>query len=449
MPQLTQEKTREIINDFAAEIRKRKRHAAVKPDKTVISFRDESAHGIEREIWDVPIELLRYRKENGRIASDVLSFEKENLTTLDEKTEEAQKILKDFLYKKDTEKTIELKNSIKNENQREPAIITVDGFLINGNRRKMVLEMLNEESPAKYKTMRVVILPGTDEEGGAPTIQEIELIENRYQLQLTGHSDYKGIDRALSISRKMDLGISLQTQLQDDSTYSGLNIDSAEFKRVVEDHRKRYLHPLEKVNQYLESIGQPGCYDLIGDRWQAFIDYSNFYFGNLQKSSWQNRSGVSSDEIGDVEDLAFKIIRKKNIAGQKKKLHQLMRDLPSLLEVPEAKQELFALTRKVKELEPGNAPENSDLKDKDLIWGEKNNSEFSRSISRAFSFLEEKKENENAMNLLNAAYRKITHPNMLIDKIPSNELQSFMKQTNELIDILREKKQEAYRRIKG
>ena len=42
----------------------------------VINFRNEAALGKEREVWFVPIELLRYRKNNGRIASDILDYER-------------------------------------------------------------------------------------------------------------------------------------------------------------------------------------------------------------------------------------------------------------------------------------------------------------------------------------------------------------------------------------
>lgn len=59
-----------------------------------------------------------------------------------------------MLDKNDPEKNVELERSISHEGQREPAIITCEGFLINGNRRKMTLKKI------KLKFMKVVILPG-------------------------------------------------------------------------------------------------------------------------------------------------------------------------------------------------------------------------------------------------------------------------------------------------
>ena len=132
-----------------------------------------------------------------------MSYEKDKSPLL-EKSENAQKIVRKFLEDKDPEKTKELINSIRHMGQKEPAIITKDGFLINGNRRKVALEKLHEKTKEeKFKWMKVVILPGKNDPGGPPTLKEIEQIENRYQLQSEGKSEYYNFDRALSIRNKI------------------------------------------------------------------------------------------------------------------------------------------------------------------------------------------------------------------------------------------------------
>lgn len=143
MAQITKPPVRDIIEDFAKEIAGKKQRGP-KPQTHVIAFRDDEHYKRERDVFLVPIELLRYRKDNGRICSDVLNFEKNNYL-LSETDENDQKIIRSFLEEKDKEKTEELKKSIQHSGQREPAIITCDGFLINGNRRKMVLEKLMDE----------------------------------------------------------------------------------------------------------------------------------------------------------------------------------------------------------------------------------------------------------------------------------------------------------------
>lgn len=88
MPAITQPAAREIVDDFAREIRE-KRTQTSRPTKHVINFRTDIRDNYERDVWLVPIGILRFRKDNGRIASDVLDYET-NIGPLDEKDAEAQ-----------------------------------------------------------------------------------------------------------------------------------------------------------------------------------------------------------------------------------------------------------------------------------------------------------------------------------------------------------------------
>ena len=138
MPAITKPKTREIVEDFAKEIRER-RMKTVKPSKAVINFRTEIKDGIEQRRLESAHRHSAYRKDNGRIASDVMDYE-QMVGILDEKDDDAQAKIAEFLREKDPEKTNNLRQLIMHDGQRDPAIITCDGFIINGNRRKMVME---------------------------------------------------------------------------------------------------------------------------------------------------------------------------------------------------------------------------------------------------------------------------------------------------------------------
>lgn len=130
------------------------------------------------------------------VLRQMCSIMKRTWPLLDEKDDQAQEVIARFLEEKDPEKTEALRRSIMHAGQLEPAIITCDGFLINGNRRKMVMDKLHREFPQneEFAYMKVVILPGKDEKGGPPTLLEIEKIENRYQLQSDGKSEYYGYE---------------------------------------------------------------------------------------------------------------------------------------------------------------------------------------------------------------------------------------------------------------
>lgn len=452
MSTLTRAKTREIIEDFAKDISQRKR-LGPKPAKCVINFRQESRMGIERDIYYVPTELLRYRKDNGRISSDILHYEKHN-GLLDEKSVKAQRIIEEFLRLKDREKTEDLTNIIEHEGQRDSAIITCDGFLINGNRRKMVLETLQEKHPGdpKFLDMKVVILPGEKDEGGPPTLFEIEQIENRYQLQSEGKAEYYAFDRALSIRRKIECGLSLEAQLKDDPSYAGL--DEKKFKEAVKKCEKEYLKPLECIDRYLSYLNREGLYSVISTgmsdpegRWQAFHDYYNSVYLKLQDEKKCYQLGISEDEKGDVEDIAFKLIRMREFPGLQK-VHMIIRQLPKWLGNEHSKKELIQLKKVELEVpkedrfdQNGTAKGERDI---DKIWANKNSTFMVNHVKKARNNYEYKKEKDSPIELLEAALNKLYHENMKTTIIDISNYEKAMKLTKDIQDRANELEHELF-----
>ncbi|MEW6145013.1 MAG: hypothetical protein AB1598_08365 [Thermodesulfobacteriota bacterium] len=429
---ITKTATREIIDDFAGEINKRKAEGA-KPTKEVIYFRRDHIDGIERTVCLVPIELLRFRKDNGRIRSDVESYERLHEPLL-ERSEKAQEIIKNFLKEKDPELTKILQNSILHAGQREPAIITCDGFLINGNRRKLVLEELSKTDD-KFKWMKVVVLPGRTDPGGPPTLLEIEQIENRYQLQSEGKAEYYKFDRALSIRRKIQLGMSLEEQLRDDPSY--IDLPEKEFNKVVRNYQEEYLEPLKCIDRYLDHLKRPGLYDTISKgisdregRWQAFLDYYNHVRKKLDDDSKRIELGIDEDEKGDVEEIAFKIIRKREFPDLPK-AHKMMRDLPKWLENKESKKELFKLL----DIDP-DLPEEEcfdedgnefDERKKDQKWSAINQETLINQVKKAKRLYDNQKERETPLSLLEDALKKLEHGNMDPKAVYVHDLEKAMK----------------------
>ncbi len=421
MAEITKPVTRVIIDDFAAEIRA-KRAKTAKPSKEVINFRSEYTDKYEREVWQVPIELLRFRKDNGRIASDVLDYES-NIGVLDERDDESQRTLSDFLRGKDPEKTEILRKSIMHAGQREPAIITCDGFLINGNRRKMVIDQLKSDFPEseRYAFMKVVILPGEGDPGGPPSLVEIEKLENRYQLQSDGKSEYYGFDRALSIKRKIDLGLSLEEQVRDDPRYAGLT--DAKLKNEVRSFEKDYLKPLECVDRYLRQFGREKQYRAVSagitdkeGRWQSFVDYSLMHSRDFKNEKKRLEYGIREEEIGELEEAAFNIIRLRQLPDLPK-AHLVMRHLAKYCRTPDGKKEIKMIARKV---EPRlSVRESVDQSGQplgrvevDAKWAAKNKQQIVYRLKKAVRSHEVLTEKETPVTLLEAAHKKLIHKDM-------------------------------------
>ena len=439
---------REIIDDFAGEIEKCKRPGK-KPLKHVIDFRTEQRDGIERDVWYVPIELLRYRKDNGRISSDVLHYEKEH-GVLNERSQKAQKIIRGFLEQKDKEKTEVLMRSLEHEGQRDPAIITCDGFLINGNRRKMALERLGEmpkhKGDPQFASMRVVILPGRGDPGGPPTQLEIEEIENRYQLQSEGKAEYYAFDRALSIRRKIEDGMSLEHQLRDDPNYARL--DDKKFEEAVRKTKTDYLKPLECIDRYLTSLGKEGLYGLISTgiadregRWQAFYDYHKSVYQKLEDEKQRFKLRIEEDEVGDIEDVAFKIIRIREIPDLPK-VHMIIRNFSKWIGNDSSKKELLKLTDIESELpyeetidENGNEFPPREMEKR---WAKKHKTKITKHVKDAKNLYDRRKEKETLIDLLKNALRQLNDGNMKPENVEISNCTEAMKIARQIQERARE-----------
>ena len=418
---------RKIIQNFANEINRRKTPGP-KPSKTVIDFRNELKSGMERDIFFVPIELLRFRKDNGRIASDVLDYET-NTGPLEETEQPAQDQILEFLKNKDPEKTSALKQSILHGGQREPAIVTCDGFLINGNRRMMVLKnLVSERHLGEFSLMKVVILPSEKEPGGAPTEREIEQLENRYQLQEEGKAEYYGFDRAISIRRKIQFGYSLEEQLRDNPQYASL--PDAEFKKAAQTYKDEYLAPLECVEEYLQQYQRQKQYHLISSgasdslgRWQAFKDFSKVKKSLFENASARVKYGIEEDEIGDLQEAAFHIIRLRNLGPRlDKKLHSIMRDLGKIFKSKDARDEIKKISDQVDSSLPSEEIKNEKnelltREEIDAKWNNKHQEQIIRQVTKAILLNDNAAQREGPLELLQAALNKLEHEKMKVEDI--------------------------------
>lgn len=421
----SKEKPREIILDAAKAIFEAQTggEKGPKPEKHVIEFRNEHRRGVQRDVVLIPTELLKFRKDNGRISSDVYDYEK-NKGIIGESTDKGQAILSEFLSSKDQVKTKELKNSIKHGEQKDPAIITCDGYLINGNRRKLVLDQLYiETKDSKYQEMKVVILPGYKDEdkgGGPPTLKEIEQIENRYQLHSDGKAEYSSFDRALSIRRKILCGIDLEEQLRDDPNF--VYLTEKDFKKVLTECKDKYLLPLDCIDRYLARLEREKCYGTVGvskddkeGRWQAFLDYHSNVNKKLMNEKERIKLGITESEIGEIEDVAFKLIRKRTFPNLPK-VHEIMREFPKYIKNKDAKKELLKLSRieiDISEEKKKDTDGNPySLKEIDIIWNQEHQENIINQVKKAKALVDRGKTIEKPLDLLEESLAKLNHEKM-------------------------------------
>lgn len=427
------DKVREPITDFVNLIEGEKEKGAT-PSTFVLNFRDWQQNNHEEPVHRIKTEFLRFRKDNGRISSDVETFEKLE-TILKEESPEAQKHLREFLWNKSPDRIKQLMNLLKHSGQTEPAIITCDGFLVNGNRRKLALEKLyEEEKDEKYRWMKVVILPRNS------TIQEIEQVENRYQYHSDGKEEYTNFDKALSIRGKIRRGITLEMQLQDDPEYASLS--RRKQKHQLKKIETEYLGTLECIDTYLESLGRPGVYRSVAEgpgdksgRWEAFMTFNQNTFSKLQDPKERALLEIRENEVGKVVDSAFKILRKRELKTGR--LNDVMRKFPKMLKNDLAKKEILKVSNNPMELTQEEITRDGnevDVREQDKIWGGKYGSEIINSVIKATHIIDEEKLRDKPIDILDQALKKLEHDDLDLEDINPLEIEQAMEIVDEISD---------------
>jgi len=424
------EKYRYVYAHLKTKINSLKDEAAP-PKRDVIDFRKNFIKNQESDIYELPVSELLFRKENGRIKAEVASYEK-SIGEIDELINEGQNILRGFLNKSDPEKKEVLKQQIKKKGQRQPAIITCDGFLINGNRRKMVFEELYEESRQnpEFVNMRVIILPDN------VTEFEIKRLENSYQLQDEGKSEYHGLNRALTLRNNEKDNYSIEAQILDDPQHADKS--GSELNKAIKELRAKFLNPLECVDRYLETFNREGIYTSISEgagdkegRWQAFIDYSSFYYSSLDNPLKRNELGIKESEVRTIENAIFKIIRKRSLDSDEiekalGKVHSFVRggNLKKYLDSSktDAKKYFIKIAKEVDEDIPEDQKTN-DLGEKyseriiDEKWGINNRKAILGNLMQAYKTVFSKSERDKPLDLLGDALKKLNHENLKIENM--------------------------------
>ena len=89
-------------------------------------------------VWRIPLDYLIYNKYNGRIGSDVLSYETQN-GELNAELDSDCELIEKFLFDSKEERNKTTMKSLLENGQQKYGIVTSDGIIVDGNRRAMLL----------------------------------------------------------------------------------------------------------------------------------------------------------------------------------------------------------------------------------------------------------------------------------------------------------------------
>ncbi|MBC8369457.1 MAG: hypothetical protein H8E25_05625 [Planctomycetes bacterium] len=155
-------------------------------DRERIMWQDESQL---MEVYKIPLRDLIFNKYNGRIGSRVKTFESGN-HTINPETEEGRTLIKSFLWKSAEGRNRKTEKDLRAKGQQRNAIVTLDGVIIDGNRRSMLLEKID---PNGY--VNAAVLPVRNAEDPF----EIQKLEATYQMGVDAKVDYNPIEKYIKI----------------------------------------------------------------------------------------------------------------------------------------------------------------------------------------------------------------------------------------------------------
>lgn len=250
-------------------------------------------------VYRIPLDYLVYNKYNGRIGSDVLSYEKQN-GVLNAELDDDKAIIEKFLYESKIDRNKITMDSLLKNGQQRYGIVTSDGTIVDGNRRAMLLNRLfhkreelgySYEEVEKCKYFLAIILPDDAEE------KDIQQLETIYQMGEDDKLDYNPIEKYLKCKELKRLGFSEE--------------DIAGFMSEKPSQVKEWLSILNLMEDYLKGYDYEGIYTRLEKTEGPFVDLENYLDSykkrgaNVRNADWT----YTDSDISDLKLVCFDYIR--------------------------------------------------------------------------------------------------------------------------------------------
>lgn len=244
-------------------------------------------------IYRFQLDDLAYNKANGRIKAEVIEKEAELGRILNQFDDIDKKTIRDILLSIRRDENDKIKEDLRKNTQIFPGIITVDGVVINGNRRKALFEELFEETnDEKYRYLDVHILPSDISKS------ELWLIEAGIQLSAPQQLDYSPMNHLLKLREGINSGLTIPQMASRIYGMSGEQLDS-DLKR------------LDLIDEYLEDfLGKEGKYYLVKNLNEHFINLCNILdWAEKPRGPVRRDWAPNKDDINELKLVGFYYIR--------------------------------------------------------------------------------------------------------------------------------------------
>jgi len=233
------------------DVRKRKlteiRASKESQGKQKLYYRNETQ---SFDVYRIDLDFLIYNRHNGRIEAEMLTWEQENSAPYDAYDHELHEKIGSFLWDSNRGRNKATLEDLSAKGQQRPGIVSLDGVVIDGNRRAMLLRRLEEDPTGKKEKQYfdAIILPHAYADNQADIVR----LETQYQLGEDAKVEYGPLQKYLHARR-----------LHDD-----LNIGEEEIDTLMGERKgntKKLLGIMQLMDDYLEHIGCPKLYLMLKD----------------------------------------------------------------------------------------------------------------------------------------------------------------------------------------
>lgn len=228
---------------------------------------------VELEVCHIPIEHLYFNIENGRYADRMIRLRHEHAgVEIDPKEEKWKAEIEKMLAGEHKDTTRDkaafekLIDDIRNRTQLRPGVVTMDGGVIDGNRRLAALRRLNAETREKFRYFDGVVLPKDT------TAEDRWRIEAGLQLGINERWDYSPINELLKVRDgvRMYEEMILRGDLKKGT--DPIQLVAKAIYGKTETQIKEMVSRLDLIDEYLQFIKRLGAYDEIGRISERFLE---------------------------------------------------------------------------------------------------------------------------------------------------------------------------------
>ena len=254
----------------------------------------------DRPAYRLPVYMTFYNIKNGRFAAEYADLKQKENRELDPTNAEDSEKIKTLLIDLDTKQSKLLEEDLLQNGQKDPGIMTYDGYVINGNRRRSLLEKLVlEQGHSSFRFIDVVRLPPN------VSTHELWMIEAGIQLSRSTQLTYGPINELLKFKEGIEAG--LKPKEIANVLYGGFTE-----KDIIDK-----LEELKLIIEYLRFIQKPESFNSAKGIHEHFID--------LRKILTEfKKTNPAPDEIMNTKRICFQLIHDGVPAREFRKVKEIL-----------------------------------------------------------------------------------------------------------------------------